>query len=135
MDKTTPNSQEFSESMHLKWAQTQARAERWKEEEQLILEEMWHVISFLWFKSPWWWSQVRCRGNISAAIISGLQAYAKKQAIISEHLVARFARMWLPFVRSQGISPKWAEFYATEVVAEEVEVNEASDTDSDSEVD
>ncbi|KAI0083406.1 hypothetical protein BDY19DRAFT_998587 [Irpex rosettiformis] len=101
---------EFNRSIQIEWTKTRARAQRWAEEVQLIQEEMRRTIVFFEWKAQWWREQANHRSLfISAAVRSGLIAYAEKQAVMYENLALRFLGMWKPFFDSRKIVLQWTE--------------------------
>ncbi|EJF56156.1 hypothetical protein DICSQDRAFT_20802, partial [Dichomitus squalens LYAD-421 SS1] len=98
---------EFQVSMRLEWAQAKARAERWRENERLVLEEMRQVIEFCGDRAAWWRRQKRRRSDIDPALQRGLSIYAKKQAAVSGNLAARCASFWVNYLKKLGPLPSW----------------------------
>ncbi|TBU21626.1 hypothetical protein BD311DRAFT_677927 [Dichomitus squalens] len=113
-DTTTPErAEEFQVSMRLEWAQAKARAERWRENEQLVIEEMRRVIEFCGDRATWWRSQKGRRFNIDTTLQQGLSIYAEKQAAVCENLATRCASFWVDYLKSLGPLPSWILPYQT----------------------
>ncbi|KAI0654576.1 hypothetical protein C8Q70DRAFT_876809, partial [Cubamyces menziesii] len=109
MDHTAPASaEEFTASMRVEWAYAKARAERWKEEERLLLEEMRRVVEYCEWKATWWRSQgTRRDGDAPVAVQRGLHAYAAKQADVWGGLARRSASWWIAYLKTLGPLPDW----------------------------
>ncbi|PIL29361.1 hypothetical protein GSI_09412 [Ganoderma sinense ZZ0214-1] len=103
--------EEFTETMRAEWARSKARAERWEEEEQLLLEEMRRVLTFFEWKSRWWQSQGKAREDVSPRFRRGLAVYAAKQAAVYERLAARTASYWINYLKALGPLPSWIQPY------------------------
>ena len=74
-----------------------ARAERYIEEEELVLEEMRRVRQYLTWKATWWrdpQQSGRGRSCASDPVKEGSAAYAVKQALFYEALMDKFTRQW-----------------------------------------
>ncbi|OJT14077.1 hypothetical protein TRAPUB_9373 [Trametes pubescens] len=109
---TPASAEEFAASMRVEWARTKARAERWEEEEQLLLEEMRRVIAYCGWKANWWREQADRRGgSVSKAIERGLRAYSAKQAAVWEGLARRSASWWVQYLKTLGPLPDWLAPY------------------------
>ena len=85
------------------------------------------VLEFLEWQTSWWLDQRYRRQEDDQALASGIAAYAEQQADICRQLATKFTRLWLPFLRSQNITPKWCSRYSTQAGSEET----ADSTDSD----
>ncbi|KAF7298517.1 CxC2 domain-containing protein [Mycena indigotica] len=83
-----------NESLRVEWAKTRARAKRWAEEVELLEEEMRRVLQFCAWKANWWRERRDRRQGLPDAIMSGLRAYAYRQAHIQESRHAQFFRNW-----------------------------------------
>lgn len=112
LDKELATSPEFINSMRVEWAKTRARALRWDEETQLLQEEMRRVLAFFEWKAGWWRAQAHRREGPDD-FLSGLEAYAERQAAMYDKLASRFALKWLKVLRVHGISPSWEAQYAS----------------------
>ncbi|KAI0326025.1 hypothetical protein GY45DRAFT_1234598, partial [Cubamyces sp. BRFM 1775] len=102
------SAEEFTASMRVEWAHAKARAERWKEEERLLLEEMRRVVKYCEWKAAWWRSQgVQRDGHVPVCVQRGLRAYAAKQADVWGGLARRSASWWVEYLRTLGPLPDW----------------------------
>lgn len=107
---TDSSNQEIDDSMRVEWGKCRARAHRWTEETILLQEEMRRVIAFFEWKAQWWRNQAQKR-TASSSLVSGLVAYAEKQAWILEKRAQYFAAKWIPLLKKYRITPEWAEGY------------------------
>ncbi|KAG2062671.1 hypothetical protein BDR04DRAFT_972757, partial [Suillus decipiens] len=48
------NGDRLQDSLCIEWCKTRARCNRWFEEIQLLLKEMWHILEFLDWQTKWW---------------------------------------------------------------------------------
>ena len=129
---------EFNHSMRAEWAQTRARMCQWKEELQIIQEEMRRVLAFLEWRSAWWLEQAHRRQSLEPSLQSGVAAYAHKQACLCLRMAARCAVYWLPIMKKHGISPTWSSKYEVcsknstqDVSASEDEHEDDAESDKD----
>ena len=97
--------------MRVEWAKARARADRWREEEELIQEEMRRVLQYLTWEAAWWRAQGSRRQAITVELSQGLQAYSEKQACLREALAQKFARQWAAVLGQHGITPTWKSVY------------------------
>lgn len=95
---------DVAESMKVEWAKTRARKLRWDEEYQLVQEEMRRTIVYLRWKAEWWRGQVDARADAEAHLLSGLNAYAHKQAAMLDRLATRFCCSWAPSLLKIGVA-------------------------------
>ena len=103
--------QEINETVRHEWMTCRARADRWKEEEELLQEEMRRVIVFLEWKSRTWFEKVGNRaGSCTPDIQHGVDAYARRQANVYRELAISFAGQWLPYLNACRLETKWAVF-------------------------
>jgi len=91
-------------ALQVEWAKTFARVNRFKEEKELVLEEMRRVRRYFTWKSNWW-RERRFLGtdNVSLSIKSGREAYAMKQANIIDDLESKFTKQWLTSLSVLGL--------------------------------
>lgn len=99
-------------NLRVEWAKSRARAARWSEEVDLLLEEMRRTLAFFEWRAGWWRDQGLRRSHTAEVdICHGLQAYAEKQADLLEQLAHKYAKYWLPILKAKGISPCWESRY------------------------
>ncbi|KAJ7223872.1 hypothetical protein B0H12DRAFT_1205345 [Mycena haematopus] len=78
-------------AVRIEWAKTRARCHRWREEVDLLEEEMARVLRYLSWRSGWWTEQQGRRQGIDEAQLEGETAYAVRQGGIQTRLARRFA--------------------------------------------
>lgn len=101
--------------MRSAYCRAQARWLRWKEEIELLLEEMSRVTLFLLWKAKWWESRASMRTDINPALVSGCVAYACRQQWIFESLAKKFHAKWVPFLAKHSLSVIWSPELPIEV--------------------
>ncbi|KAJ7096966.1 hypothetical protein C8R44DRAFT_586248, partial [Mycena epipterygia] len=84
----------MTEAVRIEWAKACARCGRWREEVDLLEEEMRWVQQFLQWRSDWWKGQVGLRGLSEGPQLEGESAYALCQAAMQSDLCARFGKEW-----------------------------------------
>ena len=104
---------EVNETVRHEWMTCRARADRWKEESELLQEEMRRIVAFLEWKSTWWGERVGSRlGLVAADIQHGIDSYARRQANTYHELAVSLARHWLPHLLTMGLTTSWAKPYS-----------------------
>ena len=106
---------DINEVLRVEWTTSFARLERWKEEVELLEEEMRRVVMFLERKSQDWLAKVEAPcGNTTPDIESGLKAYAGKQAAIYHNIALSFTKCWRPTLVSYNLEHSWATAFLIE---------------------
>ena len=123
--ETTQAEAEFNECMRIEWTKSRARMMRWQEEFAIIQEEMRRVIAWFEWKGTWWEQQAMRRenANLKPDVLSGISAYAYKQANITRSMAICCANEWLPVLKSKQIKPAWAANYATQKTQQKMVVS------------
>ena len=99
---------EVNETIRHEWMTCRARADRWREESELLQEEMRRVVVFLDWKSSSWTARVGARlGSVTVDIQHGIDAYAHKQANTYRELAVSLADQWLPRLREWKLDVSW----------------------------
>ena len=80
-------------AVHVEWCKIRARAHRWAEEVELLVEEQHRVIEFLHWQSKWWLDR-QALVQADPTFQEGLKAYAIRQATLREPLEKQFRRVW-----------------------------------------
>ncbi|KAJ7453814.1 hypothetical protein FB451DRAFT_1342514 [Mycena latifolia] len=89
------DNQAMNEAVRIEWAKARARSCRWREEVDLLEEEMRRIVEFLSWRARWWREQVGRRGLGEGAQLEGETAYALRQATLQEELRDRFLADWV----------------------------------------
>lgn len=98
--------------MRVEWAKSHARAQRWSEEVVLVIEEMRRVIKYLDWKASWWRDQATLRSSTARPdIISGLHAYAERQADLMVLMAKSFASSWYSILDASHLPIDWPSPY------------------------
>ncbi|KAG1830659.1 hypothetical protein EV424DRAFT_1534995 [Suillus variegatus] len=84
----------LSEALQVKWCRSRARANRWAEEVELLLEEMQRVSAFLAWHAAWWDEQATRRVGLDDASLEGIRGYAKRQAAQRRSMRDVFLTKW-----------------------------------------
>jgi hypothetical protein len=98
--------------LHVEWAKSRARATRWTEEIDLVVEEMCRTLGFFEWKARWWRNCTRLQLTESDDLHHGIDAYAEKQAALLDHHATNYAQHWLPILKVKGITPCWEGKYS-----------------------
>ncbi|KAJ7572380.1 hypothetical protein C8J56DRAFT_1068899 [Mycena floridula] len=77
------------DELRLQWLRARARANRWSEELVLLIEEMRRVLETFSWQANWWKGQQNHR-KVDHALSEGLNAYARRQAVMKEELSRQF---------------------------------------------
>lgn len=90
--------------MRVEWSKANARALRYAEEEELVLEEMRRVRQYFFWRSRWWREEAgQGRLGVSVRVKEGCLAYAHKQASLLDALRSKFTMMWQTELHSLDI--------------------------------
>ena len=102
--------QEVNETVRHEWMTCRARADRWREEMELLQEEMRRVVVFLEWKSSSWTGRVGARlGSVAVDVQHGIDAYARKQANTYHELAVSLANQWLPHLLKWKLDVSWTK--------------------------
>ncbi|KAJ7199337.1 hypothetical protein C8J57DRAFT_1155937 [Mycena rebaudengoi] len=94
----------MNEALRIEWAKARARCMRWREEVDLLEEEMRRIVQFLVWRSGWWAEQVGRKRVRDATQLEGEMAYALRQSALQAALAASFTKKWahLPDLIKEG---------------------------------
>ncbi|KAJ3964660.1 hypothetical protein EV361DRAFT_873830 [Lentinula raphanica] len=88
----------LDEFVRVEWCKTHARARRWVEEVNLLVEERRRVLVTLEYNTKEWEGRAEYKGPLSEgkdeAHIEGARAYALSQASVFRALAGRFTDLW-----------------------------------------
>lgn len=79
--------------LHVEWAKSHARAQRWSEEVLLLKEEMRRTQQFLAWRAEQWQS-ITDLSHKDTQIVAGAIAYAHRQAAVQHALLSHFTFLW-----------------------------------------
>jgi len=94
-------------ALRVEWAKVHARAGRWNEELELVVEEMRRVLGFHSWKVKWWFERTNMRTDLTGDELSGSQAYAAKQAYYWSAMANKFRFMWSKELTAHSMSAPW----------------------------
>lgn len=83
--------------LHVEWCKARARMMRWKEEIELLEEEMHCVLQFLQWHALWWDNRAHLHA-LTGAEKEGVVAYATHQAHLHRDLSAKFETSWARYI-------------------------------------
>ncbi|KAI6040184.1 hypothetical protein EDC04DRAFT_2867759 [Pisolithus marmoratus] len=83
-----------SEAIQIKWCKARAKAHRWAEEVNLLLEEKWQTLQFLEWDATCWAERAEAITDRDKPLNKGLRAYAEHQANICRRLGVSFMHTW-----------------------------------------
>ncbi|KAI0061776.1 hypothetical protein BV25DRAFT_1804969, partial [Artomyces pyxidatus] len=125
--------EELNDSVRVDYVTSKARVDRWEEEIIHLSEEMPRAVRFFRDRARWWRSKVDQRRDVSPDILSGLNAFAERQAKQLEDLTDSFLEQWIPVVNSLGVTVAWPEDTPTsDQTSGEPPQSDQSDSDSSS---
>lgn len=94
---------DFLSGLRAEWAMSQERVDRWREESQLVQEEMRRVLTFLAAKTNDWLQHTSNTPEAISPLDPGRRAYAAKQAYVCSSLAYAFAAHWLLVRQDLGL--------------------------------
>ncbi|KAG2743573.1 hypothetical protein P692DRAFT_201723247, partial [Suillus brevipes Sb2] len=89
--------QVVQDGLRVEWCKARARMMRWKEEIELLEEEMHRVLRFLQWHALWWDNVAHLRA-LEGAEKEGVVAYATRQAHLRRDLSAKFETTWARYL-------------------------------------
>jgi len=102
---------EVVDSMRVHWAKCQARADRYKEEVALTVEEMGRTLRFFeWKKSEWLSlqsSRMQSKSPPPVEVQRGLHTYGCRQVHIYNTLIVSFINLWRKFLVPNNLGSEW----------------------------
>lgn len=79
----------------MEWCKARARAQRYREELELVDEEMGRAIAFTKWRAEWWLKQIGLRKDVTAEVSDGLAAYGREQSAIEKERARVWDEEWL----------------------------------------
>ena len=74
--------EELQDSLHIEWCKSRVWAMQFREEVELLTEEMSRVLRFLTWQEQWWKTKGQLDMGGPATNSGGLHAYAERQAVL-----------------------------------------------------
>ena len=81
-------------ALRIEWALSRVRAMRWREEVQLLCEEMRWAMAYFGWKACWWKDCQGLRTAVDANLQEGLSAYALEHALLFQNIGKECQRCW-----------------------------------------
>ncbi|KAJ7744329.1 hypothetical protein B0H16DRAFT_1322199 [Mycena metata] len=81
-------------AVRIEWAKVRVRSLRWREEVDLLEEEMGRVVRFFFWRADQWKAQVGRNGHADGPQLEGETAYALRQAVVQMELAEECAEEW-----------------------------------------
>jgi len=78
----------------VEWAKTRARADRWREDVQLLEDEMRRSLVFCWWRSQWWKLRMGEQSDKTGHVAEGLSAYALEQSAAEQQRAIKWTTQW-----------------------------------------
>jgi hypothetical protein len=101
--------------LRVEWCKAQARASRWEEEVELVVEEMRRtLVYFKWLAREWEKKatpRVGAGSSTDNVTMAGISAYAHKQASLYRKLVDIFINDWYECLKAKSLGSPWLEAY------------------------
>jgi hypothetical protein len=104
-------------ALRVEWAKSQANAERWEEELQLVPEEMRRTLAYFEWSASWWSQRIGARPTASIELQSALDAEARRQEALLRQRIVVFASAWLPYLKRLGLGTSWMSTYKDHIPA------------------
>ncbi|KAH0826244.1 hypothetical protein J3R83DRAFT_5708 [Lanmaoa asiatica] len=86
--------QSLQDAIRIEWCKARARAHRWAEEVELLVEEQRRILQFLHWQSTWWLDRRALIKTDDSALNEGMRAYALRQAALRQDLAKHFEHIW-----------------------------------------
>lgn len=103
--------EEVHECMQVEWAKAMARAERYEEEVQLLVEEMRRTLAFFEWHAAEWRGRSATRSFANSTIARGAAAYAERQAVLRERMISRSVGRWIRVLQQNDLGSDWLPVY------------------------
>ncbi|KAF8444074.1 hypothetical protein L210DRAFT_3611327 [Boletus edulis BED1] len=104
------------EDMRIEWCKARARAQRWSEEVELLLEEMRRTLVFLQWDAARWEERGKSITSADKVIAAGHHAYAHRQANIRYSLAERCHLSWSPTMElAKKMDHEWRDVLMDEI--------------------
>jgi hypothetical protein len=99
---------EYHEQVRSEWCNSQARAERWEEEEALLGQEMYRTLLSLRTQRQDWLARATRRQVTDGSLADGLAVYAHERADVMLSLANYFVALWTPLLTHDARAlPDW----------------------------
>lgn len=82
--------------MRIEWCKSRARASRWAEEVEMLIEEMRRIVVFLEWEAKCWDERSTMFSGAEARRAEGYHAYARRQATLRREISRQCCSSWHP---------------------------------------
>ena len=112
-EMTGINDPELQDVMCIEWCKAVARAEQFREEVELVVEEMRRTLLFFeWAAGNWeQMGEARVGEPIDEGTVVGIKAYAACQAVLYRQLVNVFIQDWYETLEHKSLGSHWLPNY------------------------
>lgn len=93
--------------MRAEWAINRARARRWEEEVELLLEEMTRGVAFFEYLANVWMKRIGTRPDARGDIQSGLNSYAYQKHTMYSLLASSCKKKWRAALKECKLADLW----------------------------
>ncbi|KAG6819053.1 hypothetical protein H0H93_015936 [Arthromyces matolae] len=84
----------LNDALRIEWCRSRARSMRWKEEVELLQEEMRRILQFLSWEADCWDARASTSLHDDSTVREGMSAYALSRGQLRRKLKGRFEDMW-----------------------------------------
>lgn len=107
------NDPELQDVMRVEWCKAVAQAEWFREEVELVVEEMRRTLLFFkWAAGNWEQMGEACVGEpIDEGTVVGIKAYTARQAVLYRQLVNIFIQDWYEALEHKSLGSHWLPNY------------------------
>ena len=116
--QTSTEDSDLQATVRVEWCKAQARARRYEEEVELVVEEMRRTLAFFEWKASEWERHATTPPPLGGQAIdettaAGITAYAYKQAIIQREMISVFINDWYELLEENSLGSYWLYDWAT----------------------
>ena len=111
---TSAEDPDLDVALRIEWCKAQEQAKRYKEEVELVVEEMRRtLVTFELNAREWdqWATSPSFYSSVEGTMATGAIAYAHKQASIQRRLVGVFINDWYKILEDQPLATSWLSKY------------------------
>jgi len=108
------NDPDLQAVMRVEWCKATARAERYREEVELVVEEMRRTLHFFKWAAEHWEQLGKARANeptMDGVTATGLRAYAARKAALYRKLTNVFIQDWYACLERKSLGSSWLPEY------------------------
>ena len=114
---TSTEDSDLQATVRVEWCKAQARAKRYKEEVELVVEEMRRTLAYFEWKACEWerYATTPPLGGqaIDKTTAAGITSYAYKQASIQREMIKVFFDDWYDLLKQNSLGSYWLDDWVT----------------------